>query len=57
MVNSRLQGSENSVFICEPDTFLLFKLLDRESTLQNSFAKNQDCEMYRTTQKTRLRDP
>ena len=59
MVNSRLCETVrlDSVFLCETETFGVFRLWDRDWDSKMEFAKkNWDCETYRTAQKTRLQD-
>ena len=59
MVNGKyepLQDSETSVFLCETIHFEVSGLRDRDLDSKMALQKIQDWEMFRTTQKTRLRD-
>ena len=52
-----LLDGESSIFLCETETFLRLRIARLRFRRQTASQKIRDCENFRTTQNTRLRDP
>lgn len=47
------RDGETNVFLCEPKTFLIFRLRDQDRDFKTVLRKNQDCETCRTIKKNK----